>query len=380
MKKIMVCVFICLALFSCKKKSNSADGVLRIQNTTKPQDAKFNYKFTEEFVIDYNDSTRSMGIKRVSDVCFDNAGNLYVADGLKANILKFDANYQFVKYFGGRGNGPGEFAGGPANIAFCLNKLMAPCYRTTETNVYDLDGNFLQKIPPKIRASFSGQDSFAGKIIMDTESRSISGDEVIFTNNVVVMDSSMSNILDTLYTRSAETKNQVLNIISLYTVYAVGEEMLYIAKNSTSDYRIYGFNKDFKKKIEISKSYRKFEITKEKHPVYQQMEGMGGGFVSKEKSKWKNKRIYYNAVNQMFVDKYQRLWVVSPEKNIGSKEGLFVDIFEKGKYLNTIKLPFHSGNVDFDSVYFDLVVEKDKVVYLDHINQRIVVYGYQEEK
>ena len=50
---------------------------------------------------------------RPSDVTWDRAGNIYVADGFGANnrVAKFDKNGDFLKTWGKTGSGPGEFKG-----------------------------------------------------------------------------------------------------------------------------------------------------------------------------------------------------------------------------------------------------------------------------
>ena len=47
---------------------------------------------------------------RPTDVAFDAAGNIFVADGyVNSRIAKYDKNGKFIKQVGTRGSGPGQF-------------------------------------------------------------------------------------------------------------------------------------------------------------------------------------------------------------------------------------------------------------------------------
>jgi DNA-binding beta-propeller fold protein YncE len=78
-----------------------------------------------------------------SDVAWDAAGNIYVADGFgNARIAKFDKNGKFVKSWGSRGAAPGQF-NTPRGIAIDAQGLV---YVADSGNrriqVFDADGNF----------------------------------------------------------------------------------------------------------------------------------------------------------------------------------------------------------------------------------------------
>ena len=52
----------------------------------------------------------------VADMAFDQAGNLYVADGQASRIVVVDRDGAFVRVFGAAGEGPGEFGDGPLDM------------------------------------------------------------------------------------------------------------------------------------------------------------------------------------------------------------------------------------------------------------------------
>jgi DNA-binding beta-propeller fold protein YncE len=78
-----------------------------------------------------------------TDVAWDAAGNIYVADGIgNARIAKFDKNGRFIKSWGQRGLQPGQF-NTPHGIAIDAQGLV---YVADQGNrriqVFDADGNF----------------------------------------------------------------------------------------------------------------------------------------------------------------------------------------------------------------------------------------------
>ena len=83
------------------------------------------------------------GFNRPTDVTWDNAGNIFVADGYNnSRVVKIDSNGRWLKTWGDRGAAPGQF-----NILHSIaSDAKGNVYVADRTNrriqVFDPDGNF----------------------------------------------------------------------------------------------------------------------------------------------------------------------------------------------------------------------------------------------
>jgi hypothetical protein len=79
-----------------------------------------------------------------SDVAWDRAGNIYVADGMGANnrIAKFDKEGKFIRQWGSTGNGQGQFSGVKALVLDAQGNVYAADYGNKRIQVFDSDGTF----------------------------------------------------------------------------------------------------------------------------------------------------------------------------------------------------------------------------------------------
>lgn len=86
----------------------------------------------------------------VRSVAFDGADNLYVLDGQSLRVLVFDAGGRYVRQFGKRGGGPGEFQAPMSMTVLANDEIVVNDIGNRAFIVFNTTGDFLRSVPHDI--------------------------------------------------------------------------------------------------------------------------------------------------------------------------------------------------------------------------------------
>lgn len=385
MKKIIIIFISILLLFSCSKKENKTTTVTKSNieqfiNTSEPSNPDFSVKFEKDLEIMcippdslVEDSTRF--IQNPAGVVMDDDGNIYILDEKTSSIKKFSKDGNYIKSFGRKGSGPGEFTKA-ISMVLQNDTLYVGAAEDYKVVKFSKDGEFYENKKFSVEAPAFlekvGDDKFIGL----RYAPEVSDKGVNVISKVILFDYKFDEIKSLEKSEVAlDLQNPKLNPQDIVINFKVGEDKIYIPKISEDVYSISVFDFDGNLKQTITKSYRKIEMTQEEALELQKKVSTNVNGSNVENSLTKT---YHKAIYNCWVDKNNRLWVLpTVDKNLRKNGELNMDVFIDGVFIKNMVFPVYKTD-DMFSIIKGIQFIKDKVIVIDESsdNPTIKIYSY----
>lgn len=320
-------------------------GIMITKNNGNPADPEFRIELKEIGSINMENETDSIKfLSSIGDITLDRDENLFIIDYMKCKIHKYDKNCNFIKTFGRKGNGPGEF-----EYVTYMNvredTIFIPNVSTMMIMKYDTDGNFIENKRLFDISEFPMYpEKFGEKYISQT--RDFIPDEekgIVFYETISLYDSDFTFEKHLYRNEYSEEGAKPQDLIKKGHIVAFNDSNIFGHEASIDNYSIDVFDNNGIKKRQIRKNYRRTK--------------------SDENS-------YVNSIKEMQTDKFGRLWVSVYDENFPGITRY--DIYDNDIFINRVTLDIEKG-------YFGKFIE-DKLVAVNRDINSIKVYEYEEVK
>ncbi|MBN2856972.1 MAG: 6-bladed beta-propeller [Candidatus Delongbacteria bacterium] len=344
-KYILFALTVVIIISSCAKKADSfreeeVNGVTHYINSDTSADPSASLNLKKLFTISSENQTDTAAyLKRPMSITEDSSGNIFILDIMSMSIKKFDSQGNFVTSIGRSGQGPGELY--YPSFAYINNDTLkvfsAPSRKISK---FDLDGNFyadqVLELDVQLQNTKVSRDNskIASYVVKQIQKEGQMPD-IDFGLNIVNAEGLLPGAsLTSKVLSMQDLMAGKIDINDLIIPFVPGNEHVYVSENSDSQYRIFAYDYEGNKKFEIRKAFKNIRYEKEEKEKYEEeMKKMSQGVQSINVGNFKK------AIVSMHTDRYGRLLVVpSVDRNI-DPDGVYIDIFKDGKFLNRVDYP-----------------------------------------
>lgn len=256
-------------------------------------------------------------IKNIYWVDLDKEGNIYVLDNISCQIHKYDSLGNYLTVFGRKGQGPGEFTL-PGAFNIIGDTIFLSNWHANKIVKFNLSGNYLGDKKINSTSTFPSFPIKLGSLFVNnSEQMNIIDDKMIIDHNISLYDDKF-NFVKKIYQQTYEIKvTSKFNPYIGTTITACSKNEIYSVISNPNKYSIDVYNKKGDRIRQINKKYRKQKLSSEE--------------IKRENTIGKEMGLNYDikykiAINNLFVDKYSRLWVSSDLNN------KYFDIFKNDIY------------------------------------------------
>jgi hypothetical protein len=149
---VIIIISILLILVGCSSKSEKADvesidGVEYVHNPAEPLHPEKTVTFEEELTIGEEGGAEDAILYRPRDILIDKMDNIYISDYQDGIIKVFDPDGNYIRSFGTKGEGPGEFQALSAMGFLPDGSLLTLDIMARRTSLFDNNGEFVSSHP-----------------------------------------------------------------------------------------------------------------------------------------------------------------------------------------------------------------------------------------
>jgi len=342
--KILSTLLSLILIISCtadkKYKIETVDGVKYFKNTGEPT-GKYrpNARLLFEIKGPENVPDSMKGFGEITDVLADFNDNIYILDGGHATIKKYNRNGEFERYFPEQRGSELEQFTKPNQFALMYDTLLVFDPPTGKYVQYLSNGKFIQSHflmtglkPIVLKSDNKTNLSTFVAIIENLDSTAYSVTQLCVLNERLKIQ---------YVVREMKAKmDKDFFFPDVLTTYNVKDGVFYTAESTSDHYRIYADDNRGNPQYVIEKDFLKVPYN-----AYER-EKLNEFIEASKFPPMDSTRTYYKkAVNSIEIDKYDRIWAQpSLERTVLNEDSLYVDIFDKGIFINRTVLDFVSGN------------------------------------
>lgn len=377
--QIVLLFFLMTTYMSCSKRKNhfmkvDEDGIISVFNNTEGAYKELKLSLEEKLDIkgDVETDDQSRIFNNPVSLDCDKYENIFILDGKSCSVKKFSKDGVFLKSFLKKGSGPGETTSASIlNIHRDTLKIFAG--REHKIIKFSLAGEFLgdqkfnsKTIPMTLKLIDQEKEVYLGHIWEE----SIRNKEYYVTISIVILDKSY-RVVKKLQSTTQKYIPSEFNLLELMGSYTASVNRIYLASPATDEYLVFVY--DFKGNL-VRKIYQNFSEVKMKKS---EAENFNKNLKNVYGTKLQSTKIKKRAINSLYIDSYNRLWVVPSVKRTSENYDVFyTDIFNPdGVFLKRCQLPQLTGR-DYFNLENQLFFYGNRIYYISHEDCIVKVYEY----
>jgi len=357
MLKLIIFLLTVHCLLSCSKKSETCsikevDGVKYYTNKNIPADSTVKLRLENERVITSCDEFQ---LRYPKDAAIDQSGNIYVLSYDDCRVLKFDKNMKYLKSFGQKGDGPGEFTQAENIVLLGKDTLAVYDNMIQKKLMFDLNGNFKESRPYKamqlpIKILPIVNDKILALFVLVDQDNYYTGVDLSITDLNCIK---LQTVTDFKLKKNDTKTRHYLRM----PVYANGNNSFFVADYDENNYKIKEFDYNGKQLSLISKSYKKEQFN-----------------YKKEKRRSVFNSDYKRSISQLlYFNNYLLSFQATSDTEEHEDSLLSIDLFKNGMFLNNVKVkkPFL---YDYTTICTSYKIDGNKLICFSFYDNTVYVY------